>query len=73
MKRKIQHFGEGKEGAILVPSLKEKTEQRARHWQNEQIEENEVKSIRTIVLKRFNYLTIGRQSIGFQIQIIHEH
>ena len=66
-------FWGGAEGAILVPSLKEKPEEWAKHWQNQQIEENEVKSIKTTVLKRFNYLMIGKQSIGFQIGKIHEH
>ena len=50
---------------MFVPSLEEKPEEWAKHWQNEEIEENEVKSIKTTALKRFNYLTINKQSITF--------
>ena len=49
---------------MFVPSLEEKPEEWAEHWQNEEIEENEI-SIKTTALKRFNYLTINKQSITF--------
>ena len=41
-------------------------------WQNKQIDQNGVKSIRNAVLKRFNYLTISEQSVEVQIGKIHE-
>ena len=81
-RRNIQKFGEdesptfwcGQDGAILVPSFKKKPEGWAKHMKNEQIEENDIKSKKTIatVPKRFGYLTKGKQAIGFQIGKIHE-
>ena len=48
---------------MFVRSLNAKPEEWAEHWQNEEIQENEVKSIKTTALKRFNYFTINKQSI----------
>ena len=72
-RRNIRKFGEkenpafwcGAEYLMFVPSLKGKPDEWTEHWQNEEIEENEVKSIKTTALKRFNYLTINKQSITF--------
>ena len=66
-RRNIRKFGEkknpafwcGAEYLMFVPSLKGKPDEWAEHWQNE------VKSIKTTALKRFNYLTINKQSITF--------
>ena len=66
-RRNIRKFGEkknpafwcGAEYLMFVPSLKGKPDEWAEHWQNE------VKSIKTTALKRFNYLTINKQSIAF--------
>ena len=79
-RRNIRKFGEkknpafwcGAEYLMFVPSLKRKPEEWAEHRQNEEIEENEVKSIKTTALKRFNYLTINKQSITFWTGRIHE-
>ena len=81
-RRNIRKFGEdesptfwcGQEDAILVTSFKKKPEGWAKHMKNEQIEENDIKSKKTTatVLKRFGYLTKGKQAIGFQIGKIHE-
>ena len=50
----------------------EKTEEWAKHLQNEKIEENGVKSKKTAVLKRCNYPAISKQPVEVPIWKIHE-